>query len=329
MRGARTLVDLLRSKQDNDKSLGQHFLINDELITLSIQYAEIVKPDHVLEIGPGPGVLTEALLMQGCRVTAIEIDEGAVKHLQRIFASEIGSGQLNLLSGDALQIKWPTSISKVVANIPYQISSPLIDVLTRHHRNPHTQPLESVVMLVQEEFAERVVMEYESDVGSLGMVVALDFEPDMGERVAPHAFSPMPKVHSRLLRLTPHDEEWPCDRRLLVMMIHAAFSKRRKKLKGTLRAVPQRISRIPGWHAGRWKRAYASLQNDPRLDQRPETFDVDDWAELGADVEAGDQEEGDFKRARLSEHLRQRLFLGVSARLDLSEGMLWQRRTPT
>mgnify|MGYP003323526009 CR=1 FL=1 len=65
MRGARTLVDLLRSKQDNDKSLGQHFLINDDLIALSLQYGEIVKQDHVLEIGPGPGVLTEALLMQG------------------------------------------------------------------------------------------------------------------------------------------------------------------------------------------------------------------------------------------------------------------------
>ena len=63
MRGARTLVDLLRSKQDNDKSLGQHFLINDDLIALSLQYGEIVKQDHVLEIGPGPGVLTEALLM--------------------------------------------------------------------------------------------------------------------------------------------------------------------------------------------------------------------------------------------------------------------------
>ena len=58
MRGARTLVDLLRSKQDNDKSLGQHFLINDDLIALSLQYGEIVKQDHVLEIGPGPGVLT-------------------------------------------------------------------------------------------------------------------------------------------------------------------------------------------------------------------------------------------------------------------------------
>ena len=98
----------------------------------------------------------------------------------------------------------------------------------RHHPLPpspeHHGPLQDIVMLVQEEFAERVVMEYESDVGSLGMVVALDFDADLGERVPPHAFSPMPKVHSRLLRMTPHDEEWPCDRRLLVQMIRAAFN---------------------------------------------------------------------------------------------------------
>ena len=196
MKGARTLVDLLRSKQDNDKSLGQHFLINDELITLSIQYAEIVKPDHVLEIGPGPGVLTEALLMQGCRVTAIEIDEGAVKHLQRIFASEIASGQLNLLSGDALQIKWPTSISKVVANIPYQISSPLVELLTKYLRNDEVKLLQKVVLLVQEEFAERLVIEYESDVGSLGMTALLDWQSEMLQKVPPHYFIPYKKVNS-------------------------------------------------------------------------------------------------------------------------------------
>ena len=74
MRTARQLVDLLRTKQDNDKSLGQHFLINDELIARSIEFGSVTKDDHVLEIGPGPGVLTEALLATGCTVTAIEID---------------------------------------------------------------------------------------------------------------------------------------------------------------------------------------------------------------------------------------------------------------
>ncbi len=291
MRGARWLVDSLRGKQPFNKSLGQHFLVHDDVLERTVAWGEVTKDDHVLEVGPGPGVLTEVLLNTGCKVTAIELDSGACEHLRSVFIPELENGTLTLIEGDALKARWPNDITRIVANIPYQISSPLIDVLTRHHRNPHTQPLESVVMLVQEEFAERVVMEYESDVGSLGMVVALDFEPEMGERVGPHAFSPMPKVHSRLLRMKPHDEEWPCDRRLLVMMIHAGFSQRRKKLKATLRSAPKRISRIPGWHAGRWKSAYGTLHDDLRLDQRPETFDIDDWAELGADFEGGDQEE--------------------------------------
>ena len=285
MKGARTLVDLLRSKQDNDKSLGQHFLINDELITLSIQYAEIVKPDHVLEIGPGPGVLTEALLMQGCRVTAIEIDEGAVKHLQRIFASEIASGQLNLLAGDALQVKWPTSISKVVANIPYQISSPLVELLTKYLRNDEVKLLQKVVLLVQEEFAERLVMEYESDVGSLGMTALLDWQSEMLQKVPPHNFSPNPKVNSCFIEMKPSHEQFDCDKRLVKQVIHQAFKQRRKKIRTSLKSIPRRLNRVPNWYSARWKLAISSLADDERMNARPEEFDFDDWIEFCQDLE--------------------------------------------
>lgn len=285
MKGARTLVDLLRSKQDNDKSLGQHFLINDELITLSIQYAEIVKPDHVLEIGPGPGVLTEALLMQGCRVTAIEIDEGAVKHLQRIFTNEIASGQLNLLSGDALQVKWPTSISKVVANIPYQISSPLVELLTKYLRNDEVKLLQKVVLLVQEEFAERLVMEYESDVGSLGMTALLDWQSEMLQKVPPHNFSPNPKVNSCFIEMKPSHEQFDCDKRLVKQVIHQAFKQRRKKIRTSLKSIPRRLNRVPNWYSARWKLAISSLADDERMNARPEEFDFDDWIEFCQDLE--------------------------------------------
>ena len=285
MKGARTLVDLLRSKQDNDKSLGQHFLINDELITLSIQYAEIVKPDHVLEIGPGPGVLTEALLMQGCRVTAIEIDEGAVKHLQRIFASEIASGQLNLLAGDAFQVKWPTSISKVVANIPYQISSPLVELLTKYLRNDEVKLLQKVVLLVQEEFAERLVMEYESDVGSLGMTALLDWQSEMLQKVPPHNFSPNPKVNSCFIEMKPSHEQFDCDKRLVKQVIHQAFKQRRKKIRTSLKSIPRRLNRVPNWYSARWKLAISSLADDERMNARPEEFDFDDWIEFCQDLE--------------------------------------------
>ena len=181
MRGARRLVDALRAKQPTKKALGQHFLVHDDVLEQTVEWAEVDVEDHVLEVGPGPGVLTEVLLSKGCKVTAIELDGGACAHLRSVFATELDEGQLVLIEGDALTVGWPKDITRVVANIPYQISSPLIDVITRQHRNPNTVPLQDIVILVQEEFAERVVMEYESDVGSLGMVVALDFDADLGQ----------------------------------------------------------------------------------------------------------------------------------------------------
>ena len=89
---------------------------------------------------------------------------------------------------------------------PVQISSPLIDVITRHHRNPNTAPLQDIVRSCKRNSPARGDG-VSGDVGSLGMVVALDFDAKMGERVPPHAFSPMPKVQSRLLRMTLHEEE--------------------------------------------------------------------------------------------------------------------------
>jgi 16S rRNA (adenine1518-N6/adenine1519-N6)-dimethyltransferase len=284
MKGARWLIDSLRAKQPFNKDLGQHFLVNDELIDFAVKHSSVSEEDHVLEIGPGPGVLTEVLLESHSKVTAIELDEGAVKHLTEIFAPEIADGKLIVISGDALQIKWPKDITKVVSNIPYQISSPLIDRLTKHLREQEESILTSVLLLVQEEFGERLVMEYDSDVGSLGMTALLDWESEIVKKVAPHNFSPNPKVHSCFVEMTPSGEIFDCDKRLVKQVIHATFAQRRKKLRSTLKSAPKRISRIPEWHSGRWKKAFASLIQDERLDSRPEELDFDDWVELCCDL---------------------------------------------
>ena len=280
MRGARWLIDSLRDKLPFDKSLGQHFLVNDELVSRAIELGEVSADDHVLEIGPGPGVLTETLLATGCQVTAIEIDSVAVTHLKEAFRPEIESGNFTVLEGDALKEKWPDSLTKVIANIPYQISSPLVEELTRYQRNPRTQELEKVVLLVQEEFAERLVMEYESDVGSLGMTVALDWDSEIEEKIPPHNFSPMPKVNSCYISMEPHGEEWPCDVRLVRQMIHLAFGQRRKKLRSTLKNVPRRLGRVKGWHARRWKQAFAGHLEDECMEKRPDELELDDWVDL-------------------------------------------------
>lgn len=280
MRGARWLVDSLRAKLPFDKSLGQHFLINDALIQRAVELGEVKANDHVLEVGPGPGVLTEVLLETGCRVTAIEYDPVAAEHMRGAFAPEIEAGQMNLIEGDALTVTWPSDVDKMVSNIPYQISSPLIELLTRYLRNPRTSDLNHVVLLVQEEFAERLVMEYESDVGSLGMTAALDWDCEIEDKVGPHHFSPNPKVNSRYVTLEAHHEEWDCDVKLVRQMIHQAFAERRKKLRTTLKRAPKRINRVSGWHTARWKAAYAGLAEDERMEARPEELELEDWISL-------------------------------------------------
>ena len=262
--GARVLIERLRMRQDNIKSLGQHFLNNEEVLDETMKLSNVKPEDHVIEIGPGPGVLTERLLDTACTLTAIELDSGACEFLRDNFPS------LNLIEGDALQIKWPTA-NKVVANIPYQISSPLIDVITR------TPSIQEVVILVQEEFAERLVVEWESDKGSLGMCTMMDWDCTFEMRVGPHCFTPSPQVHSRLVTMTRIES--PENSKLAKLLIRQAFAQRRKKIRNTLSRAPKRIARVSGWHTKAYRDAMQSIDCD-FFDERPEDLDLEDWLEL-------------------------------------------------
>ena len=262
--GARALIDRLRMRKDNIKALGQHFLNNEEILDETMRLAEISTQDHVIEIGPGPGVLTERLLETGCELTSIEIDPEVCEFLRDNFPN------LELVEGDALEVKWPKA-NKVVANIPYQISSPLIDVITR------TNSIDYVVILVQEEFAERLVVEWESDRGSLGMCTMLDWDCTFEMRVGPHCFSPSPQVHSRLV--TMKRKESPANSKLAKLLIRQAFAQRRKKLRNTLSKAPKRIARVSGWHAKIYREAIQSLDWD-LFEERPEDLEIEDWLEL-------------------------------------------------
>ena len=262
--GARVLIDRLRMRKDNVKALGQHFLNNEEILDETMRLAEVSPQDHVIEIGPGPGVLTERLLETGCELTSIEIDPEVCEFLRDNFPN------LELIEGDALEIKWPKA-NKVVANIPYQISSPLIDVITR------TNSIDYVVILVQEEFAERLVVEWESDRGSLGMCTMLDWDCTFEIRVGPHCFTPSPQVHSRLV--TMRRKESPENSKLAKLLIRQAFAQRRKKLRNTLSKAPKRIARVSGWHAKIYREAIQSLDWD-LFEERPEDLEIEDWLEL-------------------------------------------------
>ena len=286
MKSARDLIDSLRAYQPPNTDLGQHFLVDDELLNVMVELAEVTSQDHVLEIGPGPGTLTQVLLETGATVTAIELDDGPVLHLDNVFSEQQNNGKLTLLHGDALLEQWPESITKIVANIPYQISSPLIEKITKFNALNKTS-LQSVVFMVQQEFAQRLTMAHPSDVGSLGMTVALDWNVEEHHVVAPHSFSPQPAVHSQVVSLYPHQTIWPADKRLIRMMIHQAFAERRKKIRSTLKRVPRRISRLKGWHAQRWKDSISSLLDEELMDLRPESLQLEDWVTLAVGVEKG------------------------------------------
>jgi len=262
--GARVLIDRLRMRKDNVKALGQHFLNNEEILDETMRLAEVSSEDSIVEIGPGPGVLTERLLETGCTLTSIEIDPEVCEFLRDNFPD------LDLIEGDALEVKWPKA-NKVVANIPYQISSPLIDVITRNNS------IDYVVILVQEEFAERLVVEWESDRGSLGMCTMLDWDCTFEMRVGPHCFTPSPQVHSRLVTMSR--KESPDNSKLAKLLIRQAFAQRRKKLRNTLSKAPKRISRVKGWHAKIYREAIQSLDWD-LFEERPEDLEIEDWLEL-------------------------------------------------
>ena len=277
----RLLVDLLRDRIRPDRALGQHFLLDEAVIARAVELAGVGSPitaaSHCLEIGPGPGSLTLELLRTGARVTALEVDAEAIAHLGRVFGT--ADGRLSVQQIDALQVDWPTDISHIVSNLPFQISSPVLDRIQKHHAR---NPLSGIVLLVQDEFAERMVMKGgNASRGPLGHSLWLQFDIELDLRVSPSSFSPAPRVTSRLVALKPATRENTdqIDERLFRLVISSCFANRRRKLRTTLKRPPRRLNRINGWHKERWTRGVERLE-PALLDLRPENLTSEDWASL-------------------------------------------------
>ena len=290
----RLLVDLLRDHSDPRKSLGQHYLVDDQVIdrTMDIpgEFSEqLSRSSHVLEVGPGPGSLTLALLRSHAKVTAIEIDKESVAHLERVFGDR--ENPLLIQEADAVKEKWPEGITHVISNLPYQISSPIIERITRYNAS---EGIKLAIILVQEEFAHRMAMSTPPyDIGPLGLSLWLDFDVFLDRKVPPSSFSPSPRVNSRLVVMKPlnREEASGIDKRLFRMVTKHCFANRRRKMRTLLSKPPTRISRINGWHKDRWEKTSSEIIStcSTRLasdwaDMRPENLDPLDWVTIVSEL---------------------------------------------
>ena len=205
------------------RRLGQHFLNDPRILGRIVDALDPVPGETVLEIGPGKGSLTEALLARGLNVVAIEKD--------RELAGALARANLQVVEGDALRLEWPR-VPKIVGNIPYYITSPLIDKAL-------TPPLpERVVFLVQSEVADRLAASPGTKTyGALSIGVQALCRVEKLFTVAPGSFKPPPKVRSAVVRLTPLAQPLvrPEEIATLRAFVTACFSQRRKQLKN---AVP-------------------------------------------------------------------------------------------
>ena len=252
-------------------SLGQRFLVDRGVLQTIVEAAELSSADDVLEVGPGPGVLTTQLAERARSVTAVEIDERMVAVLRDTLA---GRDNVRVVRADALEVdlfgvgeRRPT---RIVANVPYQITTPLVERFIGDERRP---PL--VVVLVQEEVARRMVATASSgkERGYLSVFVQSFADGKIVRRVPPSAFRPAPKVSSAVvaLRTRVRPAFAPLDRTAFLRFVSDAFRHRRKQLRGAL-----------GHEAGvDPERAVAALRDcgiEPR--RRAEELTLDEWVAL-------------------------------------------------
>jgi 16S rRNA (adenine1518-N6/adenine1519-N6)-dimethyltransferase len=245
----------------------QHFLIDPHAIN-RIADLEEVRGRRVLEIGPGNGALTRALLDRGAIVHAIELDSILCEQLAGTFSDEIARGQLTVQHGDATRCGIPP-FEMSVSNLPYSASSKITFRLL-------DAGFSVAVLMYQTEFAERMVARAGTkDCGRLSIMVQTYAAIQTCFRLPPQCFSPRPQVHSTVVKIFPREPIFPVnDRRLYADVVRALFSHRRKTVRNCLKgSVGSMLS--PVWV----ERAIAALPGEI-LSSRPEALFLEDFATI-------------------------------------------------
>lgn len=212
------------------KRFGQHFLCDQSVIDKTIAAAEISSDDHIIEIGPGRGALTRQLLATGADITVVEIDRDLAGDLKKRFQP---LNNFRLITQDILKSDWDGIIqegkhNKLVANLPYNISTPLFFQLVEQRHCIH-----SMTIMVQKEVAERIGHQGDGkslkDYGVLSVIASSVFTTRMLFKVPPGAFNPKPKVDSAVIQLKPLDNTLENEKDFFDF-VRRAFNLRRKLL---------------------------------------------------------------------------------------------------
>lgn len=210
-----------------DKNLGQHWLVDSGSLEAMCLAGEVSSGDRVLEVGPGLGALTQLLLEKGASVTAVEYDKELIEGLEKSF----GSDKFKLVEGDILQfdLNLMTTGYKVVANIPYYLTSKLLRMMLEADNRPSL-----IALLVQKEVAERIAAEP----GSMSMLsVSAQFyaEVELKQVVLAKFFEPPPKVNSQIIVIRPRSQKlFDVDEVKFFRMVKSGFGERRKKLANSM-----------------------------------------------------------------------------------------------
>lgn len=233
------------------KQFGQHWLRSDKVLQAILAAAAVERCDRILEIGPGTGILTRLLLPLAAAVVAVEIDWDLCHKLVTQFKA---ADNFLLLQGDFLALDVLAELgkvqagtplappNKVVANIPYYITGPILEKLLGTLTQPNPQPYDSIVLLLQREVADRLYAKPGSRAfGALSVRVQYLAACERVCLVPPSAFSPPPKVESAVVRLTPRLTLPPAeDPHLLHQLVTLGFASKRKMLRNNLKAVVER-----------------------------------------------------------------------------------------
>lgn len=207
------------------KSLGQNFLTNQHTLNKIITAADIQPTDHIIEIGPGKGVLTAELIKHAKKVETIELDDRLIPLLTEKFPNT----NLKIHHQDALKFTPPNTPYKLVANIPYYITSPIINHFLREQ--PNTRRPQTLTLLVQKEVAQKICAPA-GKLSVLALQVQLFGTPKIIAKIPPSHFSPAPKVDSAILQINLFKKPIVKDDNIpkLFDLIHRGFAHKRKKL---------------------------------------------------------------------------------------------------